>query len=145
MAERFNAPVLKTGDPQGSVGSNPTPSAKEFAVHSKRFGDSDAMNPSVLIGIVYALWLLLSVYLVVAAIGMKKDTHRHIWQRVGLTLVIVIASAIAAGGGWIFLLVILGSIFLWCVGAEDKLMEQQFPNEYSNYKKRTKALIPFIW
>jgi hypothetical protein len=28
MAERFNAPVLKTGDPQGSVGSNPTPSAR---------------------------------------------------------------------------------------------------------------------
>ena len=27
MAERFKAPVLKTGDPQGSVGSNPTPSA----------------------------------------------------------------------------------------------------------------------
>jgi hypothetical protein len=28
MAERFKAPVLKTGDPRGSVGSNPTPSAK---------------------------------------------------------------------------------------------------------------------
>jgi hypothetical protein len=27
MAEWFKAPVLKTGDPQGSVGSNPTPSA----------------------------------------------------------------------------------------------------------------------
>ena len=27
MAEWTNAPVLKTGDPQGSVGSNPTPSA----------------------------------------------------------------------------------------------------------------------
>jgi hypothetical protein len=27
MAERLKAPVLKTGDPQGSVGSNPTPSA----------------------------------------------------------------------------------------------------------------------
>ena len=27
MVERFIAPVLKTGDPQGSVGSNPTPSA----------------------------------------------------------------------------------------------------------------------
>jgi hypothetical protein len=37
MAERFNAPVLKTGDPQGSVGSNPTPSAKEFAVHDSPF------------------------------------------------------------------------------------------------------------
>ena len=28
MAERLKAPVLKTGDPQGSVGSNPTPSAR---------------------------------------------------------------------------------------------------------------------
>jgi hypothetical protein len=28
MAEWFKAPVLKTGDPQGSVGSNPTPSAR---------------------------------------------------------------------------------------------------------------------
>ena len=28
MAEWFNAPVLKTGDPPGSVGSNPTPSAQ---------------------------------------------------------------------------------------------------------------------
>ena len=37
MAERFNAPVLKTGDPQGSVGSNPTPSAKEFTVRRLRF------------------------------------------------------------------------------------------------------------
>ena len=27
MAEWLIAPVLKTGDPQGSVGSNPTPSA----------------------------------------------------------------------------------------------------------------------
>jgi hypothetical protein len=27
MAERLKAPVLKTGDPRGSVGSNPTPSA----------------------------------------------------------------------------------------------------------------------
>ena len=28
MVEWFIAPVLKTGDPQGSVGSNPTPSAR---------------------------------------------------------------------------------------------------------------------
>ena len=32
MAERFKAPVLKTGDPQGSVGSNPTPSVAQFTV-----------------------------------------------------------------------------------------------------------------
>ncbi len=56
-----------------------------------------------------------------------------------------IGSAIVCGGVWIFLLVILGSLFLWRVGAEDKLMAQKFPNEYPDYKKRTKALIPFIW
>jgi hypothetical protein len=31
MVERFIAPVLKTGDPKGSVGSNPTPSAKPIS------------------------------------------------------------------------------------------------------------------
>ena len=60
-------------------------------------------------------------------------------------LIACIGSAIAAGGAWIFLLLILGTIFLWRVSAEDRLMEQQFPSEYPNYKRRTKALIPFIW
>ena len=52
------------------------------------------MSPVIFIEIIYALWLLLCVYL---------------------------------------------------VGAEDELMEQQFPTEYPSSKKRTKALIPFIW
>jgi hypothetical protein len=30
VAERFKAPVLKTGDVQASVGSNPTPSASRI-------------------------------------------------------------------------------------------------------------------
>jgi protein-S-isoprenylcysteine O-methyltransferase Ste14 len=45
-------------------------------------------------------------------------------------LIAAIGSAIVCGDGWIFLTVILGSLFLWRVGAEDKLMAQQFPNEY---------------
>jgi protein-S-isoprenylcysteine O-methyltransferase Ste14 len=56
-----------------------------------------------------------------------------------------IGSAIAAGGAWIFLFPFLGTLFLWRVGAEDKLMEQQFPNEYPECRKKTKALMPFIW
>jgi len=60
-------------------------------------------------------------------------------------LIACIGSAIVGGGAWIFLLVILGAIFLWRVGAEDKLMAQQFPNEYPAYKKRTKAVMPFVW
>jgi len=60
-------------------------------------------------------------------------------------LVACVGSAMVCGGAWIFLLVILGTLFLWRVGAEDRLMAQQFPNEYPDYKKRTKALIPFVW
>ncbi len=56
-----------------------------------------------------------------------------------------IGSAIVCGGAWIFLLLILGPFFLGRMGAEDKVMAQQFPNEYPAYKKRTKALIPFVW
>ena len=60
-------------------------------------------------------------------------------------LIACIGSAIVCAGAWIFLLVVLGALFLWRVGAEDKLMAQQFPNEYSDYRRRTKALIPFVW
>ena len=55
VAEWSKAPVLKTGEPQGSVGSNPTPTAIPGAQPIKRFtGDSMRMtdvaeaNPRVL-------------------------------------------------------------------------------------------------
>jgi protein-S-isoprenylcysteine O-methyltransferase Ste14 len=60
-------------------------------------------------------------------------------------IIACIGSAIVVGGAWILLLFILSPIFLRRVGAEDRLMAQQFPNEYPGYKKRTKALIPFVW
>jgi protein-S-isoprenylcysteine O-methyltransferase Ste14 len=60
-------------------------------------------------------------------------------------LIAAIGSAVVCGGAFVFLLVLLGGIFLWRVGAEDKLMERQFPNDYPAYKRRTKALIPFVW
>ncbi|TJX15954.1 MAG: isoprenylcysteine carboxylmethyltransferase family protein, partial [Mesorhizobium sp.] len=56
-----------------------------------------------------------------------------------------IGSAIVVGGGFIFLLILLGSLFLWRVGAEDRLLAVQFPNEFPAYARRTKALIPFVW
>jgi protein-S-isoprenylcysteine O-methyltransferase Ste14 len=60
-------------------------------------------------------------------------------------LIACLGSAIVCGGAFVFLLVILGSLFLWRVSAEEKLMAQQFPTEYPDYKKRTNALIPFVW
>jgi protein-S-isoprenylcysteine O-methyltransferase Ste14 len=180
-----------------------------------------------LIRLIDAFWLILVVYMIVAARGVKQDAQKSLAQSVGLVLVIIaafllphlpifgfvnftaenpfvvsigfivciagmaffvwarqtlgknwsqtvtvkkdhelvttgpyryvrhpmytggltacIGSAMIAGGAWVFLFVVLGALFLWRVGAEDKLMARQFPGEYPNYKKRTKALIPFLW
>jgi protein-S-isoprenylcysteine O-methyltransferase Ste14 len=185
------------------------------------------MNPARFVWIVYALWLILTSYLTISAIGVKRDTQGHLVQSFGLVFAIVAAfvlphleifqfvnfapvspvlsgvgiimtaagmvllvwarqtlgsnwsqtvsakeghelitsgpyryvrhpmytggligclgSAVVAGGGFVFLFVLLTPLFLWRTGAEDRLMAQQFPNEYPEYKKRTKALIPFVW
>lgn len=60
-------------------------------------------------------------------------------------LLACVASAVVAGGPFVFLTLILGPLFLWRVGAENRLMTQQFPDAYPAYKRRTKALIPFVW
>jgi protein-S-isoprenylcysteine O-methyltransferase Ste14 len=60
-------------------------------------------------------------------------------------LLACIGSAIVVGDGFVFLLILLGSIFLWRVGAEDTLLARQFPDEFPDYARRTRALIPFLW
>jgi len=60
-------------------------------------------------------------------------------------IVACLGSAIVCGGAFVFLLVLLGGLFLWRVGAEDRLMMRQFPDAYPAYKARTPALIPFVW
>jgi protein-S-isoprenylcysteine O-methyltransferase Ste14 len=185
------------------------------------------MNPRIFIWLVYALWLVVIVYLIVAAIGVKRDTQPHLVQSFALLFAIIaafllpylpifqflnfapvnpvlssiglaidvagtaffiwarqqlgrnwsqtvsakeghelvtsgpyryvrhpmyiggliasIGAAIVCGGAWIFLVIFLGAIFLWRVGAEDRLLARQFPDEFPAYKSRTKALIPFVW
>ncbi|HZS01434.1 MAG TPA: isoprenylcysteine carboxylmethyltransferase family protein [Chloroflexota bacterium] len=185
------------------------------------------MNTVIFIWFVYALWLILIVYLTVAGLGAKRDTHPHLGQSFGLLFAMIAAfalphvpilsfvnfapvnpalsivglilcvagmavlvsarqhlgrnwsqtvsakeghelvtsgpyryvrhpmyaggllaclgSAIVCGGPFVFLLAFLTPIFLWRVGAEDHLMEQQFPDAYPAYEQRTRALIPFLW
>jgi protein-S-isoprenylcysteine O-methyltransferase Ste14 len=186
-----------------------------------------AMDPAIVIWIVYALWGALIVYLTVAAFGANRDTEQHLSQSLGLMFAIIAAfllphlpafdfvnyapvrpvlsvigiliclagmallvaarqalgpnwsqtvsakeghelvmsgpyryvrhpmytggliaalgSAIVVGGPFVFLLLLLGSLFLWRVRAEDRLMVEQFPAEYPAYMQRTKALIPLVW
>ncbi|RWA76626.1 isoprenylcysteine carboxylmethyltransferase family protein [Mesorhizobium sp.] len=60
-------------------------------------------------------------------------------------LLACIGSAIVVGGPFVFLLVLLGAIFIWRVSAEDRLLARQFPGEFPDYARRTNALIPFVW
>ena len=49
------------------------------------------MSPSIFIWIIYALWLLLIVYLTISGIGAKRDTEAHLSQSLGLMFAIVAA------------------------------------------------------
>jgi protein-S-isoprenylcysteine O-methyltransferase Ste14 len=68
---------------------------------------------------------------------------RHPMYSAGL--VSCVGAAIVVGGPFVFMLITLLPIFLWRVGAEDKLMTQQFPTQYPNYMRHTMRLVPFVW
>lgn len=46
---------------------------------------------------------------------------------------------------WAFIFLIMSGMFVWRVKLEENIMTKQFPNEYPEYKKRTWALIPWLW
>jgi protein-S-isoprenylcysteine O-methyltransferase Ste14 len=68
---------------------------------------------------------------------------RHPMYAAGL--VACVGAAIIVGGAFVFMLITLMPIFLWRVGAEDKLMTEQFPTLYPDYMRHTRRLIPFVW
>lgn len=50
-------------------------------------------------------------------------------------------------GGTLWLIMFGGMLlmFVWRVKREEEFMMQLFPQQYPEYKKRTNALIPFVW
>jgi protein-S-isoprenylcysteine O-methyltransferase Ste14 len=56
----------------------------------------------------------------------------------------MLGSALAADPRWLVLLALFGAYFIYSARAEEKLMSQQFPDRYPDYKTRTKMLIPFV-
>jgi len=59
-------------------------------------------------------------------------------------LIAALGSAVVVGGPFVFMSVLLGALFGWRVGAEDRLMAEQFPDAYPAYQRRTRALIPYV-
>ena len=58
MAERSNAPVLKTGSPQGLVGSNPTPSAIVHMPEDPPKPRKLSISRKVILGVTFTLMML---------------------------------------------------------------------------------------
>ena len=62
------------------------------------------------------------------------------------TLLAILGSAIALRGLWFFVFIFFAIyLIVFAVRKEEELLITEFPNEYSEYKERTKMLIPFVW
>lgn len=60
-------------------------------------------------------------------------------------LLAMLGSSIAVGRVWLVVLMVVGLFLIYSARTEEQLMMQAFPREYPEYKKKTKALIPFVW
>jgi protein-S-isoprenylcysteine O-methyltransferase Ste14 len=54
-------------------------------------------------------------------------------------------SALVNGFMWVIVFILLTIVFLLRIPKEEGYMMQLFPDRYPEYKKQTKALIPFVW
>ncbi len=59
-------------------------------------------------------------------------------------LVALLGSGLAGSAIWLYIFAVFCAIFLYRARVEEQLMLGQFPDEYREYRKRTKALIPFL-
>lgn len=62
----------------------------------------------------------------------------------GLLLAIT-GSALATGRGLLVAVVAGGAYFIMCVRVEEADMAAAFPDEYPEYARHTKRLIPFVY
>ncbi len=59
-------------------------------------------------------------------------------------LIAMLGSAIGESPFWSLPLVLFGIYFVYSARSEEKLMIEQFPEQYRAYMKRTNMLVPFI-
>ncbi len=60
-------------------------------------------------------------------------------------LLAMLGSAIGQTLIWLLPLIFFGVYFAYSARREEKLMLEQFPEQYRAYMTRTKMLVPFIW
>jgi protein-S-isoprenylcysteine O-methyltransferase Ste14 len=60
-------------------------------------------------------------------------------------LAAVLGSILVGGAVWFVVLLFVSIAFTYRMRKEEQLLATEFPGEYPQYRKRTKALIPFVW
>lgn len=60
-------------------------------------------------------------------------------------LLALLGSALALGSFWVIFFIAVCLVFVNRIFVEERLMLREFPDSYPEYRRRTKALIPFIW
>lgn len=57
----------------------------------------------------------------------------------------LLGSALVAGIIWLVISVVFLVNFLYRIPIEEKYMMELFPDQYPEYQRKTKSLIPFLW
>ena len=105
-------------------------------------------------GIAFAIWARVHLGGNWSARPALKEGHELItsgpyrWVRHPIytgTLLAVLATAFVSAPIWWFFIATFAVVVIVRVQVEERLMLRQFPSQYPEYKKRTKALIPFLW
>jgi protein-S-isoprenylcysteine O-methyltransferase Ste14 len=60
-------------------------------------------------------------------------------------LTAIVGTVFVAGRLWLIMFIGFLPMFVWRVKKEEEFMTRLFPQQYPEYKKRTNALIPFVW
>ena len=60
-------------------------------------------------------------------------------------ILLALLGSVATGVWLLVVFVAVGATFVWRVKVEERLMRQQFPEQYMMYQKHTWALVPYVW
>lgn len=105
------------------------------------------------VGVAFAIWARLHLGRNWSSVPTLKEGHelvtsgpyRYVRNPIYTgALVGMLGSALAGGLVNVLLFTVFLLLFVYRVFAEDRLMMRQFPDSYPEYRRKTKALIPFV-
>jgi protein-S-isoprenylcysteine O-methyltransferase Ste14 len=107
------------------------------------------------IGLAFAIWARVHLGRNWSGVPSLKEDHELITSGpyrfvrhpiyTGIIVALLGTALVLSSVFWYFFFSVLAIMFIWRIPIEERLMMETFPKQYPEYKKRTKALMPFIW